>query len=268
MMIKRCAMLMVILGSCLSAIAQLKPSVVLVHGAFADGSSWNEVASRLRKDGYTVLVSANPLRGIPQDRDSLAALLKTVSGPIVLVGQSYGGAVISNTVAASGDVKALVFVAGLAPDEGESVADLANKFEGSRLVKAISPAPLADGSADLYVQRDQFRAVLAADVSSERAEQMAFSQRPAAQATLMGKSGTPLWRSVPSWFIYGDADLSLPPALHAFLAQRANSQKTIVIRGGSHDLNVSHPSDVVKIIEVAASSKFVSSPSAMTAQRR
>lgn len=252
--------LMTMLICCAAASGQAKPNIVLVHGAFSDASAWNGVATHLRKDGFKVYVSANPLRGIEADRDSLAGLLKSIDGPIVLVGHSYGGVVISNSSKTTADVRALVFVSAVAPDEGESIGELAGKFPGSKMGTALSPSPLADGSVDLYVRRDQFRAVLAADVRPDLAEQMAFGQRPAAQATLVGKSGTPLWRTVPNWFVYGDSDLSLPPALYQFFAERAGSRKTVVIKGGSHNITVSHPKEVVEVIEDAAAVAVAKSP--------
>lgn len=236
----------------LQAATPVKPTVVLVHGAFADGSSWSGVVARLQADHYPVVVAANPLRGVDGDSASLAALLKTIAGPIVLVGHSYGGVVISNAGHASDAVKALVYVAAMAPDRGESVAGLAGQFPGSLLHDAALTAPLPDGTVELYVRPDTYRLVLAADVPANQANLMALAQRPTTLAALTGLSGAPAWKSIPSWFIYGDADLSMPPALHAFLAKRAHAKEIVVLGGASHALPVSHPQQVALMVERAA----------------
>lgn len=241
----------------LQAATPVKPTVVLVHGAFADGSSWSGVVARLQADHYPVVVAANPLRSVDGDSASLAALLKTIAGPIVLVGHSYGGVVISNAGQSSDAVKALVYVAAMAPDQGESVGGLAGQFPGSLLHDAALPAPLPDGTVELYVRPDKYRLVLAADVPVEKANLMALSQRPTTMAALTGLSGAPAWKSIPSWFIYGDADLSMPPALHAFLAKRANAKETIVLGGASHALPVSHAQEVALLVERAADAQVV-----------
>lgn len=236
----------------LQAATPVKPTVVLVHGAFADGSSWSSVVTRLQADHYPVVVAANPLRSVDGDSASLAALLKTIAGPIVLVGHSYGGVVISNAGHSSDAVKALVYVAAMAPDEGESVAGLAAQFPGSLLHDAALTAPLPDGTVELYVRPDKYRLVLAADVTASTANLMALSQRPTTLGALTGSSGAPAWKNIPSWFIYGDADLSMPPALHAFLAKRAHAKETIALGGASHALPVSHSQEVALMVERAA----------------
>lgn len=241
----------------LQAATPVKPTVVLVHGAFADGSSWSGVVAKLQADHYQVVVAANPLRSVDGDSASLGALLKTIAGPIVLVGHSYGGVVISNAGQSSDAVKALVYVAAMAPDQGESVAGLAGQFPGSLLHDAALTAPLPDGTVELYVRPDSYRLVLAADVPAGQASLMALGQRPTTLAALTGLSGAPAWKSIPSWFIYGDADLSMPPALHAFLAKRADARQTIVLAGASHALPVSHPQEVARMVELAANAHVV-----------
>jgi pimeloyl-ACP methyl ester carboxylesterase len=239
------------------AIAAPRPTIVLVHGAFAEGSSWAKVAARLQADHFPVIVAANPLRTVEGDAASVAALLGTIKGPVVLVGHSYGGVVASNAAKAGDAVKALVYVAGFAPDAGESAAELSARFPGSALATSIRPAPMSSTDVDLYIQAPRFHEVFAADVSAAEAAVMQISQRPVTQAALAAGSGPPAWKATPSWFIYGDADLCIPPAAHAFMAKRADARRTVVIKGGSHALMVSHPVEVAALIEQAAASVAV-----------
>lgn len=231
-----------------------RPTIVLVHGAFAGGESWDKVATKLKHDHYPVVVAANQLRHVQGDAASVAALLKTIAGPVVLVGHSYGGVVISNAARANANVKALVYVAGFAPESGESAATLSAKYPGSVLSSAILPAPMSPTEVDLYIQRPRFHAVFAADVPPGEVQHMQISQRPVTQAALEGRSGEPAWKELPSWFIYGDADQCIPAEAHAFMAQRAGSRQTIVEKGASHALMISHPAEVGAVIERAAAS--------------
>jgi pimeloyl-ACP methyl ester carboxylesterase len=233
--------------------AAQRPTIVLVHGAFAEGASWDKVAARLKADHFAVIIAANPLRSVEGDAASVAALVATVQGPVVLVGHSYGGVIISNAVKSGGGVKALVYVAGFAPDAGESAAALSAKFPGSALATAILPAPMSQTDVDLYIQAPKFHEVFAADVPAAEAEVMRMSQRPVTQAALTGGSGPPAWKTTPSWFVYGDADQCIPARTHDFMAQRAGAKRTVVIRGGSHAVMVSHPVEVASLIEQAAS---------------
>jgi pimeloyl-ACP methyl ester carboxylesterase len=241
-----------ILTAAAPALAAEKPTIVLVHGAFAEGASWDKVAVRLKADHYPVIIAANPLRSVEGDAASIAALLATLQGPVVLVGHSYGGVVISDAAKAGGNVKALVYVAGFAPDTGESAAGLSAKFPGSTLASAILPAPMSRSEVDLYIQATKFHAVFAADVADAEAALMQVSQRPVTKAALAGGSGAPAWKALPSWFIYGDADQCIPPATHDFMAQRAGARRTVVIKGASHAVMVSHPAEVASLIEQAA----------------
>jgi len=227
------------------------PTIVLVHGAFADSSSWAGVMKRLTADGYAVVAAANPLRTVSGDSDAVEGLLKTIKGPIVLVGHSYGGMVITNAGAMGGDVKALVYVDGFAPDTGESAAALDGKFPGAEVGNDLIPAPLT-GGADLYIRADAYRAVFAADVGPAEAAMMEKTQRPVTQAAFTGPSGAPAWKKIPSWFIYGDADRCIPPAAHVFMAGRAEARQVVVVKGGSHATLVSHPDAVAEVIEAAA----------------
>lgn len=236
-----------------SALAAAKPTVVLVHGAFADASSWNGVVSVLEQDGYKVIAAANPLRGVKSDGAAVAALLASVKTPVVLVGHSYGGNVISNAAYGQANVKALVYVSAFAPETGETVAQLAGKFPGSTLGPALAePVVLADGGKDLYIQQDKFHDQFAADLSDEQATLMAATQQPVTEAALNEKATTPAWKSIPSWHIYGDADKNIPPQAMAFMAERAHARAVEVIQGASHVVMVSHPESVARMIEKAA----------------
>lgn len=231
-----------------------KPTIVLVHGAFADASGWNDVAERLVGAGYPVVAAANPLRGVKSDADYVSRLLKSIDKPVVLVGHSYGGAVISAAANGNKNVKALVFVAAFAPDRGEAAGQLAGKFPGGTLGEALAlPVKLTGGGVDLYIDQAKFHAQFAHDVTAGQAALMAVSQRPIAQAALTEMAGEPAWKALPSWFIYGDGDRNIPAAGLAFMAARAGSRKTVVVEGASHVVMMSHPQTVADIIEEAAS---------------
>ncbi|GGA39478.1 alpha/beta fold hydrolase [Dyella nitratireducens] len=233
-----------------------KPTIVLVHGAFADASSWNGVVKILQKDGYFVIAAANPLRGAKSDGANIGSLVADLKDPVVLVGHSYGGNVITEAANGHSNVKALVYVSAFAPDTGETVAELAGKFPGSTLGQALAPpAELADGSKDLYILQNKFPAQFAADVPAAQAALMAATQRPLAQAALDEKAGDASWKTIPSWFIYGDADKNIPPQTMAFMARRANAKGVVVVKGASHVVMVSHPEAVAKLIEKAASAQ-------------
>lgn len=234
---------------------EAKPTIVLVHGAFADSSSWNGVVSLLTGSGFNVVAAANPLRGVASDAEYLASLARSIAGPVVLVGHSYGGAVISAAANGLGNVKALVFVAAFAPDQGESALALAGKFPGSTLGAALAaPVELPDGGKDLYVQQAKFPQQFAADVPLAQAKAMAATQRPIRAAALEEALHDPAWKSIPSWAIYGTADLNIPSQAMSFMAERAKARKTIVIKDGSHALMVSHPANVAALIREAAGS--------------
>ena len=236
-----------------TATGKPKPTVVLVHGAFAESSSWDGVITKLQRDGYPVIAAANPLRGVKNDADYVASVLIGIKGPIVLVGHSYGGTVITNAVNGNTNVRALVFVAAFAPDTGETSAELSARYPGSTIDSALAaPVTLPDGSKDLYIQQDKFRAQFAADISDRDAKLMAGTQRPITEAALNEASGVPAWKTIPSWFIYGDRDLSIPAAALAFMAERAESQKTVVVHGASHVVMTSQPEAVATLIETAA----------------
>ena len=233
--------------------ASTKPTIVLVHGAFAESSSWNAVISELTRDGYPVVAAANPLRGVKGDADYVTSLVASIPGPVVLVGHSYGGNVIS--VAATGlpSVKALVFVAAFAPETGESAASLGARFPTGTLSAALAPpVRLPDGGADLYILQTKYRQQFAADVSEVEAAQMAATQRPIVQSALAESAGAMAWRSLPSWFVWGELDRNIPAALHAFMARRAEAREAVEVPGASHVVMISHPTVVAAMIKRAA----------------
>lgn len=235
--------------------ASSKPTIVLVHGAFAGSASWNGVASRLVAEGYPVVAVANPLRSVKSDASYVASQLDSIKGPIILVGHSYGGLVISAAAVGKSNVKALVYVAGFAPDEGETAFTLSTKFPGSTLGEALAqPVPLADGNKDLRIQPEKFVEQFAADIPESEAKVMAVTQRPVTEAALNEPSATPAWKTIPSWFFYGSLDKNIPAAVVAFMAERANAKKAIAVKGASHSVMISHPDALFKLINEAAKS--------------
>lgn len=230
-----------------------RPTVVLVHGAFADASSWNGVVGILEKDGYPVVAAASPLRGVKNDGDYIAALISSIGSPVVLVGHSYGGSVISEAAAGQENVKALVYVAAFAPEVGETAAELSGKYPGSSLGPTLAkPVALSAGGSDLYIQQDKFHDQFAADVPAGQARLMAATQRPITEAALNEAQANAAWKAIPSWFIYGDADKNIPPRVAEFMAERAHARKAVTVKGASHVVMVSHPSAVAELIEQAA----------------
>ena len=227
-------------------------TIVLVHGAFAESASWNDVIGRLQRQGYTVIAAANPLRSVAGDAESVASIFEAVEGPIVLVGHSYGGIVISNAARDHENVKALVYVCGFAPEEGENAFELSGRFPGSTLGEALWPVPLSDGSADLYIRQEEYHQQFAEDVPAEQTALMAVGQRPVRDVALNEVSEPPAWRSIPSWFVFGELDKNIPAALHRFMAERAGARETVEIEGASHAVAVSHPGEVADVILRAA----------------
>ncbi|QFY13405.1 alpha/beta fold hydrolase [Nonomuraea phyllanthi] len=233
-----------------------KPTIVLVHGAWADASSWNGVVKRLQDDGYAVRAIANPLRSLSGDAASVKTFLETLTGPIVLVGHSYGGAVITNAATGNPDVKALVYVNAFAPDAGESatalagpdsalsVADPTTVFD---LVPATLP-PTAD--TDLYLKRSTVLDSFASGLSSDDKAVVAATQRPATVGALNEPSGTPAWRTIPSWNLIGTRDRIIPRDVQETMAKRAGS--TIVEYNAGHVGLMTDPRTVTHVIERAA----------------
>ncbi|HEY4244407.1 MAG TPA: alpha/beta hydrolase [Kofleriaceae bacterium] len=230
-----------------------KPTIVLVHGAFADASSWNGVIARLQQRGYTVIAPPNPLRGVDADAATVSRVLATVKGPVVLVGHSYGGMVISEAAQGNAAVKALVYIAAFAPETGESAGQILQKFPVPTFgPDRLQPVPNGD-DADIYIKRDAFRDVFAADVPEATAAEMAATQRPLAGSAIGAPfAGTPAWKSIPSWALVSRADHAIAPAAERFMAERAHSH--VVEVDASHAVAVSHPDAVVALIVDAAHS--------------
>jgi pimeloyl-ACP methyl ester carboxylesterase len=233
----------------------LRPTIVLVHGAFAESASWDRVIDPLAAQGHRVIAAANPLRGLAADAAAISDVVRTIEGPVVLVAHSYGGAVISNVDADAGEIAGLVYVNGFAPDAGENCFQLAGMFPGSTLGEAtVQPVPRSDGTTDLYVASDPFHDIFCADVPAPQAARMAATQRPASQGALVEPSGErPLWKRVPSWFLIGEEDRIIPAALQRYMAVRARTQRTVAVEGASHAIAVSRPDATVHpILEAAA----------------
>ncbi|MEV0064214.1 alpha/beta hydrolase [Nocardia sp. NPDC050718] len=231
-----------------------RPTVVLVHGAFADGSSWNDVADKLIADRYPVVAVANPLRSPAADAAVVRSVISHIQGPVILVGHSYGGSVISAAAAGNDQVRSLVYVAAFQPAPGETALELTGKFPGSTLPGTLDPVPFtaADGNAgtDLYIQQAKFPAQFAADVPAERAALAAAAQRPIAQAALEEKATVAAWTDKPSWAVVTTQDRNIPAEAQRFMAERAHSRITEV--AASHSVAVSHPDVVADVIEQAA----------------
>jgi pimeloyl-ACP methyl ester carboxylesterase len=234
-----------------------QPTIVLVHGAWADGSSWDGVVKVLQREGYTVDAPPNPLRGLASDSDYLKDYLGTISGPIVLVGHSYGGAVITDAATGDSHVKALVYVDAFIPDKGESVMDLLTPknpeepgLNPEELFNFVPFPGAPKGVADLYLKPEVVPVALANDMSSKEAAVIAATQRPIAANALAEKSTAPAWKKIPSWDVIGTEDHIIPPPLQEFMAQRAGSKVTEV--KGSHLTLITHPKAVAGVIATAA----------------
>jgi pimeloyl-ACP methyl ester carboxylesterase len=230
------------------------PTVVLVHGAFAESASWNGVIADLHRRGYTVIAVANPLRGLQEDSAYLRSVLDSLTGPVVVAGHSYGGSVMSEAADGAPGIRALVYIASFNLEVGESTAELAAKFPGGELGPALDPVPflLADGTTgtDLYIRQDRFHDVFAADVAPEVAELMAATQRPIAASALEDTATKAAWKTIPSWTLVTTQDLAIPADSMRFMAARAGS--TTVEIDASHAVTVSQPGAVADLIDTAA----------------
>ncbi len=227
----------------------MKPTVVLVHGAYAGSSSWDGVIAPLLAGGHRALAFANPLRGVAADAALLTDLVTTVAGPVVLVGHSYGGAVVTNVDAGAGDVVGLVYVAGFALAPGESCVEASALAPGSTLAEALTRVPLTGGGGDTYIAQDKYHHQFAADLAAEQSARMAVTQRPVTEAALSEPSGDrPLWRTVPSWFVFGELDRNIPAGAHRIMAERAGARRTVEIAGASHVVGITHAQGTAEMI--------------------
>ncbi|MDD7930697.1 alpha/beta fold hydrolase [Microbacterium thalli] len=228
-------------------------TVVLVHGAFAESASWSGVIPRLTDAGIPVIATPNPLRSVATDAENVRRTVAGVEGPVLLVGHSYGGAVITEAAVENPDVVGLVYVAAFAPDHGENALELTAKFPGSTLGETVRAYPLGDGTNDLYVDRALFPNQFAADVAPDEAAVQARTQRPIRDAALgePQPAATPAWKTLPSWFVFGDADKNIPVEGLRFMAQRAGGLTVTEVPGASHSVMVSQPDAVVAVITEA-----------------
>lgn len=229
-----------------------RPTVVLVHGAFAESSSWNGVISRLQAEGLTVIAAANPLRSLDGDAAFVRSILTSIDGPVVAVGHSYGGAVISNAAVDVASVEALVYVAAFAPEAGETIGELSGRFPGSTLGETLHRVELTDGTTDVYIRQELFRRQFADDLAEEQTRLDAAAQRPLNTQALNGRASDPAWRTRPSWFVFGSADRNIPVEAHRFMAGRAHAVEVVEIDGASHALPASQPDSVAEMIIRAA----------------
>ncbi|MFH8291945.1 alpha/beta fold hydrolase [Streptomyces sp. NPDC018059] len=227
-----------------------RPTVVLIHGAFADASSWSGVVRRLQHGGHRVLAPALPLRGLKSDAAYIRSVLDSVTGPVVLVGHSYGGAVISQAAADAPHVKALVYIAAFVPDIGESALGLTDKYPGSTLGQATAtqtyPLPGGGEGTELVIKKELFREQFAAGVPTKTAQVMAAGQRPIALAALQEPATAAAWKKIPSWYLVATGDRNIPPAAERWMARRARA-RTVTVRA-PHAVSVSDPGPVTDLI--------------------
>jgi pimeloyl-ACP methyl ester carboxylesterase len=231
-----------------------RPTVVLVHGAFADGSSWNSVIELLQARGVQVTAPANPLRGIAIDSAYTASLIDQISGPVLAVGHSYGGAVISNAGSAAKNVVGLVYVAAFAPDEGERLGEVASSSKDSVLNSALVPfryptGPGTETATEFAITPARLREVFAADLPVEQAALLAATQRPIAELAFSEPNGRPAWKTLPSWAVVASGDKAAGADLVRSMARRAGAAITEV--EGSHVIMISQPQAVADVILTA-----------------
>ena len=233
-----------------------KPSIVLVHGAWADSSSWDAVVARLQHDGYTVYVPPNPLLGLTYDPEYLRDFLNTISGPVILVAHSYGGAVITNAATGDNQVKALVYVDAFAPAQGQTLGQLVTAHPGSCVLPTANtiaqPYPGAPaGAVDVYIKQSVFGSCMANGLPASQSAMLAATQRPLTSIALTQPSGVPAWQTIPSWAVIGTADHAIPPAELLAMAQQAHARVTMA-PGAPHLSMISDPGLVTAVILRAA----------------
>lgn len=223
-----------------------RTTIVLVHGAFADGTGWQHVIPVLERDGYNVIAVQNPLSSLASDVETTKRVIDAQQDPVVVVGHSYGGAVITGAAAGNANVKALVYLAAFAPEAGEAIGAF-----GKQYPSALDTALKSDAAGFLYVDRTRFRDVVARDVSATDAAVMAAAQKPVSGSVFGASVPQPAWKTIPSWYLVSQEDRALNPDLERFYAKRIGAT-TVEIKS-SHVAFVSHPDAVVRLIEKAAS---------------
>jgi pimeloyl-ACP methyl ester carboxylesterase len=228
-----------------------RPTVVLVHGAFADGSSWNGVIERLQAEGLQVTAPAIPLRGLSIDSAYIASYLDQIPGPVLAVGHSYGGAVITNATTNANNVLGLVYVSAFAPDEGQPLADIESNSKDSVLMTALMPLqyPTGEGhetAVEFAIDPEKFHDAFAADLPTEQAAVMAATQRPVSELAFSEPNGEPAWKKMPSWAVVATGDKAAGTDVVRSMAERAGA--TITEVEGSHVIMVSKPQVVADVI--------------------
>jgi pimeloyl-ACP methyl ester carboxylesterase len=230
--------------------ADPEPTIILVHGAFADASSFRPLYDELLREGVAMIAPPNPLRGMTGgDGEYLKGVIGEIDGPVLLVGHSYGGAVITAAGTAN-NVVGLVYISGFAPDEGENLADLQSKFPAPKIAAYIVQHQLPDGGSEFTLALDGFHESFCADVPADDAAFYAISQRPLAGVALTEAASTPAWRSRPVWAVLPTADGAIDPGVHRFSYERMGAQITEV-EGASHVVFISHPKKVAEVVMTA-----------------
>src|SRR5215467_1539853 len=228
-------------------------TIVLVHGAFADASGFSGVIRELKRDGHTVVAIPNPLRGLASDAESIATRVRAIDGPVVLVGHSYAGAPMGQAAAELSNVRALVFLAAIGLDVGESVAGVQEPFPPPMVVSTSYltdyDAPGAAGGPELYIERDKFHETFCADAPTDVAEVMAVTQRPVAGAALQEQATAAGWKTIPSWYLISEQDNGISPEAEKFMADRMKATTETI--NGSHAAFIAQPRKVAQFIEKA-----------------
>jgi pimeloyl-ACP methyl ester carboxylesterase len=240
------------------------PTVVLVHGAFAESASWNGVITKLHEKSIFSVAVANPLRSLSGDAAYVRDVVASIEGPVILAGHSYGGLVITEAGADNPAVQGLVYVSAFAADTGENAFELSAKFPGSTLGEALTAYPVATGGNEFAIRRDVFRAQFAADVPLEVAGPMGATQRPVTEKALTEPlaASSPAWKTVPSWFVFGEQDRNIPVELSRCMAKRADARAIHEIAGASHALTVSQTDAVADTIVEAVSALTIAEAAA------
>jgi pimeloyl-ACP methyl ester carboxylesterase len=233
-----------------------KPTIVLVHGAFADASSWNGVIERLLPKGYTVVAPAGGLRGVTADSAYLASFVGQIAGPVLLVGHSYGGAVITNAATDASNVVGLVYVAAFAPDLDERLGEVTPESKDSVLMTSLDQLQYPTGrdgetAVEFVIKPDRVKDAFAGDLPLEQIQLIGATQRPIAEAAFSDASGTPAWKNLPSWAVVATGDKAAGADLVESMARRAGAE--IVKIEASHVVMISHPQEVADVIMKAAS---------------